>query len=125
MYLTEKRDGRIKGHGCADGRSQRAYTDKDAASSPTVAIEAIMLSCIIDAKEKRDVAMVDIPGAFMQADMDELVHVKIEGTMAELLAKMDPKLCCSSGHGVDPTPHWQTTFHGTQARSHPPHPPND
>jgi Reverse transcriptase (RNA-dependent DNA polymerase) len=35
---------------------------------------------------------VDIPGAFMQADMDELVHMRLEGTMAELLVKLDPKL---------------------------------
>ena len=28
----------------------------------------------------------------MQADMDELVHMRLEGTMAELLVKLDPKL---------------------------------
>jgi hypothetical protein len=51
-----------------------------------------MLSCLIDAKEHRDVATVDIPGAFMQADMEDLVHMKLEGKMAELLVKLDPKL---------------------------------
>jgi hypothetical protein len=51
-----------------------------------------MLSCLIDAKEHRDVAIVDIPGAFMQADMEDLVHMKLEGKMAELLVKLDPKL---------------------------------
>jgi hypothetical protein len=51
-----------------------------------------MLSCVIDAMEKRDVATVDIPGAFMQADMDETVHMKMEGKMAELLVRIDPKL---------------------------------
>ena len=50
-----------------------------------------MLSCVIDATEQRDVATVDIPGAFMQADMDELVHMRLEGTMAELLVRLDPK----------------------------------
>ena len=39
-----------------------------------------------------DVAMVDIPGAFMQAEMDETVHVRMKGKMAELLVKLDPKL---------------------------------
>ncbi len=29
---------------------------------------------------------------FMQADMDELVHVKLEGQMAELLVRLEPKL---------------------------------
>jgi len=92
MYLKKKRCGRIKGRGCADGRKQRLNTSKEDASSPTVAIESVMLSCTIDAKEKRDVATCDIPGAFLQADMDELVHVRLEGTMAELMARLDPKL---------------------------------
>eukprot|EP00957_Ditylum_brightwellii_P197743 15065216-Ditylum_brightwellii.AAC.1 len=51
-----------------------------------------MLSCILDAQEGRAVATCDIPGAFMQADMDEVVHMKLEGTMAELLVKLDPAM---------------------------------
>jgi hypothetical protein len=38
------------------------------------------------------VATVDIPGAFMHADMDETVHIKLVGKMAELLVLVDPKL---------------------------------
>jgi hypothetical protein len=92
MFLKKKRCGRIKGRGCADGRKQRSYINKEDASAPTVAIEALMLSCAIDAKEEQDVATVDIPGAFLHADMDNLVHMKFEGKMAELLVKLDPKL---------------------------------
>ena len=33
---------------------------------------------------------IDIPGAFMQADMDELVHVRFDGIMAHMLIKCDP-----------------------------------
>ena len=92
MFLKQKRNGIIKGRGCADGRKQRAHTTKEEASSPTVAIESVMLSCTIDAKEGRDVATVDIPGAFMQADMEDVVHMKLEGKMAELMVRIDPKL---------------------------------
>ena len=92
MFLTKKRCGRIKARGCADGRKQRETTSKEDASSPTVSIEAVMLSAVIDAMEERDVATVDIPGAFMQADIDEVVHVKFEGEIAEMLVKLDPKL---------------------------------
>lgn len=92
MFLKKKRNGRIKGRGCADGRKQRLHTNKEDASSPTVAIEAVMLSCVIDAKERRDTATVDILGAFMQADMDELVHMRLDGKMAELLVQVDPDL---------------------------------
>ena len=92
MFLKQKRTGQIKGRGCADGRKQRLYTPKNEASSPTVATESVLLSCAIDAKERRDVATVDIPGAFMQGDQDETVHMCLEGTLAELLTKCDPKL---------------------------------
>ena len=51
-----------------------------------------MISCVIDALEKRDIATVDIPGAFMPADMDEMVHMRLEGAMAEMLVKLDPKM---------------------------------
>eukprot|EP00957_Ditylum_brightwellii_P131883 10057311-Ditylum_brightwellii.AAC.1 len=92
MFLKKKRCGKIKRQGCADGRKQCTYTPTDYTSAPTVATEALMLSCIINAMEERDVATVDILGAFMQAEMDNVVHTKIEGTMAELLTKLDPKM---------------------------------
>jgi hypothetical protein len=53
-----------------------------------------MLTCMIDAFEKRDVATVDIPGAFLQTKMpkgEDDVHVILDGRMAELLAKIDPE----------------------------------
>jgi hypothetical protein len=90
MFLKKKRCGRIKGRGCADGRKQRVHIKKEDASSPTVAIEAVMLSCVIDAEERRHVAFLDIPGAFMQAEMDEMVHMRLEGKMAELFVRIDP-----------------------------------
>ena len=62
MFLKQKRNGTIKGRGCADGRKQRATTTKEEASSATVAIESVMLSCITDAKEGSDVATVNIAG---------------------------------------------------------------
>ena len=92
MFLKEKRCGRIKGRGCADGRKQRLYKTKEETSSPTVSIEALLLSCMIDAMEKRDVATLDIPGAFMQADIDEEVHIKFDGELIDLLCQVDPSL---------------------------------
>jgi len=57
---------------------------------PTVSTEVLFLSCVIDAKEGRDVATVDVPGAFMHADMDAEVRVCLVGKMAELLVKINP-----------------------------------
>lgn len=93
MFLKEKRDGTIKGRGCADGRKQRKYVTKEEASSPTICTEAVFIIIVIAAKEERDVASMDLPGAFMQTDLDgETVIVKFEGRMAEVLAMIDPSL---------------------------------
>jgi hypothetical protein len=91
MFLKQKRCGKVKGRGCADGRKQRVYTAKEEATSPTVSIRSIMLSCMIYAKEGRHVATADIPGAFMQADMDEVVHMRLKGMMIDLLMNVAPE----------------------------------
>jgi hypothetical protein len=61
MFLKEKRDGKIKGRTVAGGNKQRNYISKEDASSPTIATESVLLSCIIDAKEGRDVTLINIP----------------------------------------------------------------
>jgi hypothetical protein len=50
MFLKEKRDRKFKGRTVAGGNKRRDYISKGDASSPTVATEAVMLSCIIDAE---------------------------------------------------------------------------
>ena len=34
----------------------------------------------------------DIPRAFLHTDMDEEVHMLLEGTIAEIIVKLEPKL---------------------------------
>lgn len=92
MFLKCKQCGMVKGRGCADGRKQRAWTDPADAMSPTVSTEAVFLTAVIDALEGRYMAVVDIPGAFMQADIDEQVYVHFNGKMADLLVEIDPDL---------------------------------
>jgi hypothetical protein len=67
------------------------YKTKEESSSPTVAIESLFLTAVIDAKEHRAVATCDIPGAFMHPDMDEVVHMRIDGPMAKVLVNIDPE----------------------------------
>ena len=75
MFLKQKRTGKIKGRGCADGCKQRVYKTKEQTSAPTVTPEAIFLTGLIDAMEGRKIVALDIPGAFMQAKVDEKIHV--------------------------------------------------
>lgn len=51
MFLKRKRNGRIKGRGCADGRPQRNYIPQEDAMAPTVSTEAVFLTALIDALE--------------------------------------------------------------------------
>jgi hypothetical protein len=93
MFLKWKRCGKIKGCGCADGRKQHAYTAHKDAASPTMATKMIFLMAVIYALEGHDVAIIDVPGAFMQADMDELVHVWFTGKiMLDMLLEIDPEM---------------------------------
>ena len=91
MFLKEKRTGEIKGRGCADGRKQRDWMNKEDTTSPTVSTQALILSCMIDAKENRDVATADIPGAFLQThDKTGSTHLRLEGPMVDILVEIDP-----------------------------------
>ena len=90
--IKEKRCGKIKGRGCADGRKQREWTDKSESTSPTITTNAVFLTAVIDALEGRDVAIFDVAGAFMQADMDEVVHVRFTGTMVDKLLEIDEEM---------------------------------
>ena len=89
MFLKRKRCGKIKGRGCADGRKQRAYITKEESTAPTVSTEAVFLTAVIDAMEGRNVVVLDVPGAFMQAKIDELVHVRFTGAMVTRLLEID------------------------------------
>ena len=90
MFLKEKHSGKMKGRGCTDGRKQRLYKGKDQTSSPTVFIESLFLSSMIDGHEHRKVMTLDIPGAFMQTDIDETIHFRLDGPLVDLLIKVEP-----------------------------------
>ena len=51
-----------------------------------------MISAAINAYEERDVAVVDIPGTYLSADMENDVFMIFRGTMAELLVAADPTI---------------------------------
>ena len=62
------------------------------ATSLTVSTEAVMLTATIDTLEGRDVAVVDIPGAYLSADMDDEEHVVFRGTLVEMMLMAYPAL---------------------------------
>jgi len=95
MFLKEKRDGTTKARTVAGGNKQRAYINKEDASSPTVATESVLLTCIIDAEEARDVAVIDIPNAFVQTrveDEKDMAFIKLRGVLVDILVGIAPEV---------------------------------
>jgi Reverse transcriptase (RNA-dependent DNA polymerase) len=74
-----------------DGRSQRGHYTKEQTASPTISTDALMLSLIIDAVEGRDVATADVVGAYLLADMDDFVSIKLTGDAVDIMCKANSK----------------------------------
>ena len=82
--IKEKRDGKIKGRTCADGAKQRKYVKEgEIMSSPTAVLESIVATFLIDAYEERHVAIADVPGAYLHAEMPpgKMVLLKLRGSL--------------------------------------------
>ncbi len=92
IFLKEKRDGNVKARSCSNGSVQREHVAKEEAAAPTVALEPVFVTATIDAKEKRKVVTIDIPGAFLHANNKDYVVMKMNGLLAELMVKTDPNI---------------------------------
>ena len=95
IFLTEKRTGEIKGRTVAGGNKQRNYIEKEDASSPTVATESVIITSVVDAKENRHTAVIDVPNAFIQTvvnDKGRRVIIRIRGMLVDILVKIAPDI---------------------------------
>jgi hypothetical protein len=92
IFLKEKRKGDIKARSCANGSKQREHIAEGKAAAPTVALESIFTTAAIDAKEHWKVVTIYIPGAFLHANNEDYVIMKMVETLAELMMKTNPKL---------------------------------
>ena len=89
MFLKEK-NGDIKGRGCTNGRPQRLYKSKAETSSLTAIIESVFITGLIEAQESRDVAVVGIPGAFLQTKASNGTIIKLQDATVKIMLKMNP-----------------------------------
>lgn len=60
-------------------------------SSPTASLEAVLMVAAIAAKEQREVATADVPGAYLNALMREEIVMIIEPLLAQILTKIKPE----------------------------------
>jgi hypothetical protein len=90
MFLKRKRDGRLKSRACVDGSPQSRFDTETDPSSPTVSLEALMLSCVADAVEERTVVTADIQGAYLEVYMKDEVFVELDYVLAKMMLRVDP-----------------------------------
>ena len=83
--IKEKWNGRLKGRSVADRRPQRALYTKDETSSPTATPESILLTALVDAVEDRHVVVADITGAYLNANMDDFVLIRLSGDDIDMM----------------------------------------
>ena len=100
---------------------------KDHTASPTVGLGSLMSTCVVDAKENRNVATVDIPNASIQIDLtSETIVMKIKGELVGILIEIDlnahkdyivyennvPVLCLEALKALHGMSHGSSLFHG-------------
>jgi hypothetical protein len=96
IFLTEKRDGRIKSCACSDGSKERRGPEykKEDGALPIIATESVFIMGPIDSHEGRIVACSDIPGSYLHADCSDKGEkfMLLEGHLAELMVLVEPKM---------------------------------
>jgi hypothetical protein len=95
IFVERKRDGILKAQQVAGGNKQQGYITKEDASPPTVSSAAVLLMCIVDANKNRNVAIVDIPSAFVQTiveDEKDKALICIRGPLVDILVSIAPSV---------------------------------
>ena len=97
IFVEQKKSGADKARLVIDGSGQRDHITKEEASSPTAFTKSVILTSIVDAKEGREVATVDIPNAFAQtvitdSHKDYRVIARLRGKLVEILVDIAPEV---------------------------------
>ena len=96
IFLTKKRNKVIKVKTYTNGSIQWDYIPKKEATSPTAAIESVLITDIIKVKEEWDMIILDIPNAFMQTKILEISEkqiIKFRGTTVDILLTICSGIC--------------------------------
>ena len=72
-------------------RSYEGYEKSDG-SSPTVRTDSAIITGVIDAREGRNIAIIDVENVFLQSVNNQRIIMAIRGKTAELLVRINPEL---------------------------------
>mmetsp|Transcript_14843 Transcript_14843/g.21239 ORF Transcript_14843/g.21239 Transcript_14843/m.21239 type:complete len:281 (+) Transcript_14843:3135-3977(+) len=92
-FIKEKRCRTIKGRSCANSSAQKKYLkENESVASPMCVLELHTSTLIIDAYENRDVAVYDIPGAYLHAETpkDKLILMVFIDIFVDILCEVNP-----------------------------------
>ena len=93
--IKEKRCGKLKGRMCANGSTQKRYLQpEESITSPTVSNEGLLSTFVIDAYEGRNIAVVDIPGAYLHAGVNHdkrRVIIKLQDEFVDMMCQVNEK----------------------------------
>ncbi len=82
----------IKGWLVVDRSKQWNYIQDCRTALPTIMTASILITAAIEATKGEDVAVIDLPGSFLNAKIDKVVHMVVWGKLAELMDKVAPHI---------------------------------
>jgi hypothetical protein len=92
MFLKEKRDTTVKAQMSADGQGQRGNWSKQDTTLPTILMELVFITVVVDAHEGHNIVCFNIPGAFSHADSDKDITRILKVRLAKLMVQVAPNL---------------------------------
>ena len=81
---SKNHTGQVKWCEYSGRRKECQYQNKEDVISPTVAIALVMQTSTMDANEVHKVATEEIPGVFVQIDMDQIAYMRLNGPVFEV-----------------------------------------
>ena len=77
---------------CVNGAPHRNYVAREEAKSPTVSMETLFATMLIDGHENRRMYNFDVPGAYLHVDIleNKFVLLLIEGCFVDVMTEECP-----------------------------------
>ena len=78
---------------CANGAPHRKFVPREEARSPTLSLEAFIVSPTIDAYERQKVTVFYVPGAYLQTYLpkDNFVLMMVEDQFVDIISGINPE----------------------------------
>jgi hypothetical protein len=86
IFLKEKQNGNLKARSCANGSVQGEHVEAVVPTAVVVLESVEFVTLTTDSTEKQKVATIYISGTFLHANNDNYVVVKMNGSLAGMMA---------------------------------------